>query len=225
MLKYILSLSLIVISINTRSQDKDIQITEDKKGNPGISIGIDLAPVITRFFTEERIGFEANARLAIKKRWFAVGELGYENINLDNDKLTYTSDGSFLRLGVDYNVFNVDEIDNNDNILLGLRYGFAVQDHQCQKYIIQEDYWGNYTGSVGSSTIGSHWAEFVFGLRSEILKNFYLGWSVRLRTVINVGSDNELEPYSIPGYGRSDKLANLGFTYTLEYHIPFRKNR
>ena len=228
MLRYLLSLSLLLVFAGVNAQKADEELTKEEKklankGNPGIAIGLDLAPFINHLFANERFGFEASARYTVNKKWQAVAELGYENVDLNNDKMNYTSDGSFIRVGVDYNIFNVEEIGNNDNILLGFRYGAAIQEHSCPRYTITEDYWGSVNGSFSPSTVGSHWGEFVFGLRSEILKNFYMGWSVRFRTVFSVAKDNALEPYSIPGYGRRDRSTNMGFTYTLEYQLPFKK--
>lgn len=228
MLKYLLSLSVLLLSVGVLAQKADIKLNGDEekkvnKGNPGLAVGIDLAPFITHLFANERFGVEVNARYTINSKWQLAAEVGYENVDLDNKQMKYTSDGSFIRAGIDYNLFRVEEIGNNDNILLGLRYGAAVQEHSCPRYTISEDYWGDVSQSIGASTVGSHWAEFVFGLRSEVLKNFYMGWSVRFRTIINVGVNNELEPYSIPGFGRRDRSTNMGFTYSLEYHIPFRK--
>lgn len=233
MLKYLLSLSLIVICNNIWAQEAERETTvvlkEKKKidntGNPGIAVGIDLAPYIMHLFNNERFGFEANTRYTINRKWALVGELGYENIDLNTDYLEYKSNGSFVRAGFDYNVFQVEELGNNDNIILGIRYAAAIQDHSCPKYVIKEGYWGDAEGSLGSATVGSHWAEFVFGLRSEVLKNFYMGWTVRMKTLISVGTETKLEPYAIPGFGRRDNQTNLGFTYTLEYHIPFKKKK
>ncbi|WP_430811666.1 MULTISPECIES: DUF6048 family protein [unclassified Carboxylicivirga] len=228
MLKYILSLSLVLLGSIVEAQ-KEEGVTSGaeqaaiNKGKPGLSVGIDLAPFITHFFADERFGVEATARYAINRKWQVAAELGYENVDYSSEKMDYQSDGSFIRAGIDYNVFKVQELGNNDNILVGVRYAMAVQEHSCPRYTISEEYWGDYEGSFGSSTVNSHWAEFVFGLRSEVLKNFYLGWTVRLRSIINVGADDGLEPYSIPGFGRRDRSMNLGFTYTIEYHLPFKK--
>ena len=228
MLRYLLSLSLFMVCLAAFSQKTDEELTKEEKklankGRPGLSVGLDLSPFINHFFADERFGVEANARYTFNRKWQAVAELGYENVDLDTEAMNYTSNGSYLRAGLDYNVFRVEEIGNNDNILLGFRYGVAVQEHSCPRYTVKEEYWGNYNGSFGASTVASHWGEFVFGLRSELLKNFYMGWSVRFKSIINVGKDNALEPYSIPGYGRRDRSSNLGFTYTLEYFLPFRK--
>jgi len=228
MLKFILSLSMLILCLCSSAQNKKEELTDEQKkrnnkGNPGLAVGIDLAPYITHLFSDERFGVEANVRYTINRKWQFVSELGYENVDIADDKMMYTSNGSFMRLGFDYNMFRVEEFGNNDNILLGLRYGYALQDHECPRYYIKEGYWGDYEGGLGSSSVNSQWAEFVFGLRSEVLKNFYMGWSVRFKTVVNVAKNSQQEPYSIPGYGRRDNSSNIGFTYTLEYHIPFKK--
>lgn len=230
MLKYLLSLSLFLYCVGVEAQKKDKELTKEEKkianrGNPGIAVGIDLAPFITHLFSNERFGVAADVRYTLNRKWQTVAELGYETVEIDDEKMTYSSDGSFMRLGFDYNMFNVDEEGNSDNILLGLRYGFAMQEHDCSRYTIEEGYWGDYQSMLGSSDVNAHWAELVLGLRSEVLKNVYMGWSVRVRTIIDVGADSVLEPYAIPGYGRRDRSTNLGFTYTLEYHIPFKKKK
>ncbi len=219
---------MLCLGVVAQSENKELTKAEKKqlnKGNPGLAVGIDLAPFIMHAFANERLGAEANVRYTLNRKWQLAAEVGYENVELDTDQMSYSSDGSFIRAGIDYNLFKVEEIGNNDNVLIGFRYGVAVQEHSCPRYTIKEEYWGDVSNSIGASTVASHWGEFVFGLRSEVLKNFYMGWSVRFKTIVNVGKDNELEPYSIPGFGRRDRSTNMGFTYTLEYHLPFRKNK
>ncbi|TRX72428.1 DUF6048 family protein [Carboxylicivirga sp. M1479] len=230
MLKYLLSLSILLLCTGSWAQKTDEELSKEEKklankGEPGLAFGLDLAPFINHLFSNERFGVEANVRYTINRKWQAVGEIGYENVDMDTEQMNYTSDGSFARVGVDYNIFRVEEVGNNDNILLGVRYGASIQEHSCPRYTVEEVYWGNVNGSFSPSTVASHWGEFVFGLRSEVLKNFYMGWTVRFKTILNVGADNELEPYSVPGYGRRDRPTNMGFTYTLEYQIPFKKDK
>lgn len=228
MLKYILSLSLLfsfVIANAQNIEEEESNTQEEKKEpkKPGLSIGLNIGTFIVTAIEPERIGLEATVRYRFNRKFFAVGELGYENVSFDREPLQYESNGSFLRIGGDYNIFNVDEIGNNDNLILGLRYGVALTEYSSNRFTIKDDYWGDYTNSLGSDTSNAHWAEVVLGLRSEILKNFYMGWSVRIRQIIALNQSSELEPYAIPGYGRRDNTTNLSFTYNLEYHFPFSK--
>nr|WP_321454106.1 DUF6048 family protein [uncultured Carboxylicivirga sp.] len=227
MLKYLFSISVLLASVNAFAQNNANTKDEEKKApfDPGIAIGLNVGTFITPLFEPERLGMEATGRIKFNRKWFAVGELGYENISFDKETYSYDSDGSFLRLGVDYNIFKVEEIGNNDNIILGLRYGFGVTDYKSDRYTINDDYWGDYVGSMGSGTSTAHWGEFVFGLRSEILKNFYMGWTGRIRTLIAINNTQQLEPYAIPGYGKRDNTPNFSFTYNLEYYLPLRKKK
>ncbi len=225
MLKYILSISLLIGSISMFGQKVEEQEKQKEPFDPGFAFGLNLGPFITRIYDDERTGFEATARFKYNRKWFAIGELGYENTSFDDKSYEYESNGSFLRLGFDYNFFKVEEFGNNDNVILGLRYGIGITEFNSNHYTISEGYWGDYEGSIPSTTSNAHWGEFVFGLRSEVLKNFYMGWSVRMRRLIAVNQDGDFEPYSIPGFGKRDNTTNLSFTYNLEYHLPFKKKR
>lgn len=198
---------------------------EARQVNSAFAVGVDLSPFITKIFDGERAGFAFSGRYTLKEKWFIAGEAGYENTSFDKREFDYKSNGSFIRLGVDYNIFEVDEIGNNDNILFGLRYGYGWQEHSNTRFTIIDGYWGDYQSLMGTSQVNSHWVELVAGVRSEIFKNFYMGWSLRLRHLISSNYDGALAPYTVPGYGKYDNKTNLGFTYTLEYQIPFSVNR
>ncbi len=225
MLKYIFSLSLVCNFFVCWGQQAEIDSPKPKVS--GISAGINLAPFIVQLFEKERIGLEANARYVFNQKWQMVGEVGFEHVDFKKDQYHYKSDGTFLRVGLDYNFFKVEEIGNNDNILAGIRYGAGFQKHESPYYQVDDAYWGDYINEIGLplSSVNSHWVEFVFGLRSEVMKNFYMGWTVRLKRLLAVNSESVLEPYTVPGYGHRDNETNLSFTYTIEYQIPFHSKK
>ncbi len=202
-------------------------LANDVKTNneSGLSVGVNIAPLIILAFEPERKGVEFIGRYFFKRNWFFIGEMGFENVIFEKDPYDYKSNGGFVRLGIDYNFFMVEEPGNNDNITFGLRYGIGTQSHESPRYTIKDSYWGDYTGEFGLSNVTSHWLEMVAGIRTEVLKNFYMGWTIRMKTLILVHLDNDLEPYTVPGYGRGDNNINVGFTYTLEYYIPFKKSK
>ena len=110
-----------------------------------------------------------------------------------------------------------------NGIFIGLRYAYAWQTHESGRFSIVDDYWGGYEGSVGSSAVNSHSVDALVGFRCEVLRNFYMGWTVRGRFLLASTHGDELKPYAIAGYGKYDNKVNVGFTYTLEYQIPFNK--
>ena len=135
----------------------------------------------------------------------------------------YNSNGTFLRVGIDYDILNVGKWQDNDNIFLGLRYGYSWQSHSSDKIVVVDSYWGDLNTSIGSTSVNSHWVETLFGLRSEMFPNFYMGWSVRARFLLTASHQGIMEPYYVAGYGLFDNKVNFGFTYTLEYQIPFKR--
>ena len=223
MLKYILISLFIFIFTDISAQTVVLKKNEVKKEQSGISFGIDIAPFIMLAFQPERKGTAFIGRYRFKSNWYIIGEMGFANVNFDKSSYAYKSNGGFLKIGMDYNFFKSKKPGNNDNITAGIRYGIATQSHQSPRYTIIDDYWGDYTGSIGLSNVTSHYVDLVAGIRTEVLKNFYMGWTLRLKTLISANTSNVLEPYTIPGYGKGDNNVNLGFTYTLEYAIPFKK--
>ncbi len=189
----------------------------------GLALGIDLSPIIMRFIEDERTGVAFIGRYGIARRLWANAEAGYENIQYSNDNFEYKSNGSFVRIGVDYDIFNREDFPTNDNIFIGLRYAYAWQMHECEEFTIVDSYWGDYVGHVSKTSVNTHSLDLLFGLRCEVLSHFYMGWSFRARFKLYSGHNDELDPYAIVGYGSYDSGVNMGFTYTLEYQLPRKK--
>lgn len=215
-----LYISLLLLILTPR-----IEAQLAKPVRQAIAFGVDLSPFIVRLFDHDRTGVAFTGRYTLNEKWLVAGEAGFENVSFDKREFDYKSNGSYLRAGFDYNLFKVDEFENNDNLLVGLRYGFAWQEHTNSRFTIVDGYWGDYSSSAGTSQVNSHWIEIVAGLRSEVFKNLYMGWSIRLRQLILSDYPGVLAPYSMPGFGKYDNKTNLGFTYTIEYQIPTLKRK
>lgn len=240
MLKYILSSVLFfalfeIVSAQdyTQKDNKDKNLKEE--GTPlqkkekipypnkkrGTSLGLDIISFLNPIFDHDRVSAEANIRTNFKKRMFAVGSLGTEHVSFNDKSYQYDSNGFFARVGIDYDIFIVDEPNNNDNVLIGVRYGIAFQNHGSDLITIDDDYWGSYETTIPNYSLSSHWIEAVFGLRTEVFNNFYMSWFIRVKGKIKSQNEDVLEPYSIPGYGNGSNSINLGFSYNLEYQIPW----
>jgi hypothetical protein len=212
-----------------RSQESEREIKSNKAVQvQGITLGINLEGPIGRFFDTDRSAFSAVTHINLSPGWFFRGEAGFENLvfsseNEEERNYSYESNGSFLKAGMLYDFFSVDEKGNNDNILVGLNYGFALQEHRAGDYTIQNGYWEDFHGSESFYVLNTHWLEVSAGPRTELLKNLYMGWTVNLRVKILQNNAEELQPYSVPGFGSGDNTVNVGFSYVIEYMIPWKK--
>lgn len=228
---------------NTRSQSQNTDDEETEEKEPkifvvkdqGISVGVDISPIIMRIINEEVTGLAFVGRYGFGNRWYGAAEVGYENTKynksrkLENDSIKslyeYEANGAFLRIGMDYDIWNSEDFPTNDNIFIGFRYSYAWQNQRCDLFTIEDKYWGDYIGSIDKTSVNSHSIDALFGLRCELLPNIYMGWTFRFRFLIACSHDDILDPYNIAGYGKYDTKATMGFTYTIEYQIPFNKKK
>jgi hypothetical protein len=56
-----------------------------------------------------------------------------------------------------------------------------------------------------------------------VVPNFYLGWSIRYKVLLNPEMDPVMIPELIPGYGVSGEDRAFGFSYSIFYMIPLIK--
>lgn len=224
-------ISFLLIQSTVNSQNKESKNLLSRDSNPqGITLGLNLEGPIGYLFDKDKSAFSMVTHINLSSNWFFRGEAGFENLTFSDEhaeerKYQYQSNGSFVKAGILYDFFNVDEPGNNDNIFIGLSYGFALQEHGSGSYIIENDYWGDYQSSMTNYFLQTHWLELIAGPRTEIMKNLYMGWTLNIRVKVFQDNSKALIPYSIPGYGSGDKNINLGFSYIIEYFIPWNKKR
>ena len=74
----------------------------------------------------------------------------------------------------------------------------------------------------------TNWAHFIEvspGVRAEIFNNISVGWTVSIRMLLYSGSDKDLKPINIPGFGNGEKLVSTGINYFITWNIPYKKRR
>ncbi len=192
----------------------------------GIRFGMDVTRPFQDLWTKgNRYGTEFSADVELWPNWYPTFETGYEFMKINSGKVDYKSNGSYSRIGIDYNFLEALQKSEKNIFYAGLRYGFGLASQQVNNYQINS-YWGSTSGHFGNQIYSSHWAEIVVGLKGEIFKNFYMGWSIRGKMKIQTKKFDLPPVYFIPGYGKADKGFNLDFTYSVYYNIPwdFRKS-
>ena len=226
-LSFISALCLIAsISFGQPEQEKKLKPkrTDQYIHMKGIRFGVDVTRPFQDLWTKgNRYGTEFSADMEIWPNMFPVFETGYERLILKTPYIDYSSNGSYSRIGMDYNFLEAKTDTDRDILFVGLRYGFAFARQQVNQYTI-DSYWGQINGNFDNQSYTGHWGEILLGIKGEIFHNFYMGWTIRGKVKLSAKS---LTPplYFIPGYGKAEKGFNLDFTYSLYYNIPwdFRK--
>jgi len=200
--------------------------TEETEKQPfyqGVMVGVDVFGFLNQVLGSDARSTEVSIEANLQNRFFPVVELGYGSIDTTDDetKIHFKTSAPYFRLGLNYNVF-YRKPHLPGYLTAGLRYGFSSFNYDVQAPDMTDPNWGhtqipvNYTG-VKSNT---GWLEAVLGLRANVYKNFYLGFSVRYRARLHMTQNENSEPYYIPGFGRA-KPTNFGITYNMIYKLPF----
>lgn len=220
---------LVQISFGQAEQQKKLKPkrTDNYIRMRGIRIGVDVTRPFQNLWTKgNRYGSEFSADLELWPNWFPVFESGYEFMKIKTNYIDFGAQGSYSRLGIDYNFLQAHNKNEKDILYFGLRYAFTLAHQQIDEWII-DSYWGPYSGKFASQNYFAHWGEFLVGIKGEIVKNLYMGWTVRGKVSFNQKNVGFPPTYFIPGYGKAEKGFNMDFTYSVYYNIPwdFRKKK
>ncbi len=189
----------------------------------GPRVGIDVAPFVSYFADPPIRGAEVSLDFEIAPNFYPVFELGFSSMSDSIFDVTYSSTGSYARIGLDYNLLPLDDRSVHHSITAGFRYGVSLFKHEANNILIPGEYWGDYLIESYENNLTGHWLELVGGIKAEVLPNFFLGWTIRYRILFNQSLDEQLSPLHIPGYGNGAEKRGMGFSYTLSYKIPILK--
>ena len=229
MLRFIFSLSLLCVSLLVNAQTKDtVKVMYPERY--GLRLGTDLHKIARSFYEKDYRGFEVVGDYRLTKRFYIAGEFGNEDKTVDDDRLNFTTKGSYFKVGFDYNSFE-NWLDMENMIYVGMRYGVSSFSHTLNSYKIYDptNYYGENVVISGEEFDGltASWLEVVGGIKAELFNNLYMGFSVRLNYLVSNKKPDGFDHLFIPGYNRTyDGKFGAGFNYTLSYFIPiYKKNK
>ena len=191
-----------------------------------LRVGADLVKVTRSFLEDNYQGWELVGDVRLTKNLYAAVELGNEEKYTEEDRSHFTTKGSYVKLGVDYNVYE-NWLDMNNQIYIGGRYGFSTFSQDLHQYKIytthpffpNDGQW--IPSDVSHSSLNASWIEAVGGVKAEVLKHLYLGFSCRIHYLVHDKKPDNFENHYIPGYQRKwDNPWGVSFNYTLTYQIP-----
>lgn len=216
-LRYTLSSILVAGGFSAMSQSEPKPLT-----TKSLRIGVDASYLVVHQVLPERTGWEVTGDYQWKRGWYAATEFGGEQVHVRQDNFTYDLQGTYVKLGFDYDVLKSQFTD--DIVTVGLRYGFSPYKHSAAD-ITLENYWGPIQGSISEQNFYGNWLELVLGMKAELffMKNVFIGWSIRSGIYLWGERDSRMDAYLIPGYGSGEKNITLTYNWTLSYRIPFKK--
>jgi hypothetical protein len=226
---FIFSLFLSVPSVLIAQETREKDSISVKKERFGLRLGVDLFKLTRAFYEKDYKGLELTGDFRVSKKHYVAAEIGTEDKTVDEPNLNFTTSGSYIRIGFDYNTFE-NWLDMENQIYVGMRYGFSSFSQQLNSYSLYniDNYFPSppiIEANQEFKGLTAHWVEVVVGVKAELFSNLYAGFSFRLNRMINQKQPQGFENLYIPGfnrtYGGSD--FGVGFNYTISYFLPIYK--
>lgn len=194
----------------------------------GFRLGVDLSKPVRTLIDDDYTGFEVKGDYRITKKLFPAAELGYEKFAFTENNLAVKSDGSYAKIGINYNAYN-NWIGMQNEIYAGLRYGFATFSETLKAYeIYNTDHY--FPPDVANPNnqfkdLNAHWIEFQLGFKTQVLNNLFLSIHAELKRVVNDKKPPNFDNLYIPGYNRNyeNSAFGIGWGYSISYLIPISK--
>ena len=225
MLKYFISFCLVITTISNFAQEKESKDSISIKNTYGFRLGIDISKPIMGMIDSNSSGLEFVADYRISKNWYIAAELGTQKEITVEDYSNSTSNGSFYKIGFNYNAYE-NWLDMNNEIFVGFRYATSSFEQTLNSYTSNtgSDYFSGNTLSTPITTKGlnAHWTEFVMGIKVETFKNLFLGFSFSYKIMLSLKQPTNFKTLYVPGFNRVfETETGFGFNYTVSYTIPF----
>jgi hypothetical protein len=195
----------------------------------GVRAGVDLTKLARTVYDDKYKGLELTGDYRLTKKIYIAGELGNENKTTDDDRLNFTTKGTYFKVGFDYNTYE-NWLDMENMMYIGLRYGVSSFTQQLNSYEIYNPhpYFGEPPVILSGEKfdgLSAGWVEVVAGVKVELFNNLYAGFSVRLNRLVSSKEPGNFENLYIPGFNRTyGGKFGIGFNYTVSYFIPFYKS-
>ena len=225
MLRFFISL-FTVFFVNISHGNVDLK--NDTIEKFGIRAGIDLNKIIRSASNSNYTGLSINGDIRIKKSLYIFSEIGNEEKKINSDYLNSTVKGTYLKVGANFKLNN--DIKTENLFYSGLILGFSNFNQSIDNYTIyntNSTYWGEsyIDESLSLSNLNAVWLEIVFGLKTEIFNNLFLGFELQLKNVLKQKNSQGITNFYIPGFNRTYDSSDFGagFSYTISYLIPIIK--
>lgn len=214
-LKYIISLVLFVLVLQTNAQ-------EELERQKFVRVGADLSRFALPYIHEFGLsGAEFSLDGEVRYDLFPTIEAGFNKIDDQTDFHDYSMNGNYMRIGLNYNMINYRHRLDRNIFFIGARYAFANYSHQADRISI-ENIWGEFETSLPKTDLKNQWFESLIGIRGEIVKNLYMGYTIRVKAMLNKPDYGSFMPFWIPGFGKSTKNWTMGMSYSIFYAIPIK---
>ena len=231
MLKYYINFLILLFcgSIWAQNETKSDSLATEIRY--GIRLGIDISKPIRMLIESDYKGLELVGDYRLSRNLFVAAELGSETKKIDKDAIDFETSGTYVKLGIDYNVYN-NWVGMDNLIVVGFRYGFSQHSQTLHGYALlnNDQYWQEDNRIALADPkkfegLNGHWIELQLGVKAELLQNLYMGISLQMHRLLSDKAPENFENLFIPGFNKvlTDNPYGAGLNYTISYQLPLYK--
>lgn len=228
--KCIFSVFWVLTLFSIQAQEANDTISS-KTDRYGLRVGADVVKLTRSFIEKNYRGIEFTGDYRLTRNYYLAGELGNENRTVNEDRVNYTTKGSYLKVGFDYNVYE-NWLDMENLIYVGMRYAVSTFDQTLNSYKIyapQDPYFTETPEVISGEkfkSLSAQWVEVVVGMKAEVFNNVYAGFSIRINRMLVNKEPSGFENLYVPGFNRTySSDFGMGFNYSITYFIPIYKKK
>ena len=206
----------------------NVSLVNDTIEKFGVRAGIDINKIVKSATDDDYKGLSISGDIRLKESFYVYSEIGNEEKQINSDYLNSSVKGTYLKFGVNFKMNN--DIRTQNIVYSGFNFGYSNFEQNINRYTIyntNSTYWGESTINEPKnlSNLNALWVELVFGLKTEILNNLFLGFELQLKSIIKQKNIQNISNLYIPGFNRTYDSSGLGagFSYTVSYLIPIIK--
>ena len=228
--KFTFSITLILLSFLVNAQQKKTDSIPPKIERFGIRVGADLFKLTRSFYDKNYKGIEFVGDYRLTKNYYLAAELGNEDKTTIDDRVNFSTKGTYIKVGFDYNFYE-NWLDMRNMVFIGMRYGASTFSQQLNSYNLYNTstYFPEAPTVISGEKfngLSAQWFEVVVGIKAEVLKNIYVGFSVRMNRMISNKKPDNFDNLYIPGFNRTyNGDFGVGFNYTVSYFLPLYKTK
>jgi len=200
-------------------ESKEEEVNDSIPVYQGVNVKFDIAmPIIEAARSAGKIqDYELAVNVRLLNRFYPTLELGYALAECAADGAHHKGHGAFARLGMDLAVVKKGVAESN--LLVGLRFGNAIQNYDLTNVKLQTNYWPSEDLNFYNQYRYDCWGEIVAGCQVFVWKGLHLGWYGRIKLLMTRNAkEGKVMPYYVPGLGYR-KDFNWGFNYYIGYRF------
>lgn len=224
---FIINLLFVFQFLNAQTISEPLDSLSEKE-TFGLRVGVDVFKPARTLFDDDFSGFEIMADYRVYKNYYIALEIGMDEKTTFDDRITSKGDGTYFKLGFDYNAHK-NWYGLNNMIFGGLRYGYSSFSQELLRYEIATE--APFfppdirTEPIQFDRLAVHWVELIVGVKAEVLNNLFLSINLQLKNRVSEKTPENFENLYIPGFGRTYENSKFGagFGYGISYLIPISK--